>query len=121
MSKAYRIGVATTDGIVVNEHFGRAGRFLILDVDEDGKTSVAEERSVTPVCQGGNHDDDRMEENVQRLSDCRYLLVSRIGQGAADVLEQHGISAYELPGILEESVQKLQSYLEIQSMLYGEA
>ena len=54
------------------------------------------------------------------MSDCRYLLVSRIGQGAAGVLEQHGIMAYELPGILEESVQKLQSYLEIQSMLYGE-
>lgn len=113
----YRIGVATSDGIVVNEHFGRASRFLILDIEEDGSIRTVENRTVTPVCEGGNHDDEKLAENVKCLSDCRYLLVSRIGQGAANALEQQGVLAYELPGIIEESVQKLLSYVKIQSLL----
>jgi predicted Fe-Mo cluster-binding NifX family protein len=43
-------------------------------------------------------------------------LVSRIGQGAEAALEQKGIKAFEIPGIIEDSVKKLATYIEIQSL-----
>lgn len=113
----YRIGIATTDGLVVNQHFGRAESFLIIDTDDEGNINVIEQRFVQPVCHGGNHNDDLLAENAERLSDCDYILVSKIGPGAESRLAQMGIGAYEIPGVIEESVKSLLSYTEIQNML----
>lgn len=103
----YRIGIATTDGLVVNQHFGRAESFLIADVDETEKINVIEQRFLQPICEGGDHDDNRLLANVEKLSDCNYILVSRIGPGASALLSQKGIAAYEIPGVIEDAVKKL--------------
>lgn len=114
---SYRIGVATSDGIVVNQHFGHAKQFLILDVDENNHRKVVENRSTEAVCRGGNHDDTQLEESAKRLSDCDFLLVSRVGPGAANALEQQGIAVYEIPGMIEDSIKKLLAYVQIQKLL----
>jgi predicted Fe-Mo cluster-binding NifX family protein len=116
IAMGYRIGVASTDGIVVNQHFGRAEEFIIVDVDENGKLYRQENRQVEPICEGGNHDDGKLNHMLNILSDCQYILVSRIGQGAEAALEQKGIKAFEIPGIIEDSVKKLATYIEIQSL-----
>lgn len=113
----YRIGIASSDGIVVNQHFGRARQFIIIDVEENGDTSIVEQREVCPVCEGGVHDDNRLEEAVRHLTDCNYILVSRIGQGASYALERQGIAVFELPGLIEDSIKKLIAYIEIQNLL----
>lgn len=113
----FRIAVATSDGIVVNQHFGRADKFRIYDINQDNTFDFKEERTVGPVCQAGSHDDLQMKESVSRLTDCKYVLVSRIGQGAINALEQMGINPMELPGIIEESVQKLVAYDGVQALL----
>lgn len=115
----YRIAAATSDGIVVNQHFGHASQFVILDVTEKGETHWVETRIVEPVCQFRNHDESKLEEAIKKLSDCDYLLVSRIGEGASSVLDQYNITAFMLPGVLEESVQKLIAYVEIQELILG--
>ena len=85
-----KIAVASSDGIVVNRHFGHAGKFYIYEIaDDDAK--LVETRKVEPVCQGGNHDDRRLSENIDKIGDCKYLLVSKIGYGAAAVAEQRGV------------------------------
>ena len=114
---AYRIAVASSDGIVINRHFGRASLFRIYDVISNNTIQFVENREVVPICQGGTHDHDRLRENVEYLLDCKYVLVSRIGQGAATLLEQEGIHPIELQGIMEESIQKLFVYEEIQNLL----
>ena len=44
---AYRIAVASTDGIVVNQHFGHAERFHIVELDaETEKYEYTETRKV---------------------------------------------------------------------------
>jgi predicted Fe-Mo cluster-binding NifX family protein len=55
------------------------------------------------------------------LSDCNYVLVSRIGSGAENALEQAGISAYVIPDLIENALRKLFSYIEINRMIYGES
>lgn len=113
----FRVAVATTDGIVVNQHFGRADTFRIYDINRDDSIRFIEERKVVPICQSGMHDASKMRERSAELSDCRYVLVSRIGNGAANALEQEGISPMELPGIIEESIARLIAFDEIQALL----
>ncbi len=112
----YQIAVATSDGIVVNQHFGRAGEFLILGLDQENRIHRVEKRVVEPVCDGGRHDDRRLEAVAKSLEDCKYILVSKIGQGAACTLERYGVIPMELPGIIEESLQRLLVYEELQNL-----
>ena len=112
----YRIAVASSDGIVVNQHFGRADTFYIYEADEDLNLQLVDTRNVTPVCHTGNHDEEELVTNVKRLADCGYLLVSRIGQGAANVAESEGITPMELPGIITESIEKLIQYIKVQRL-----
>lgn len=114
-----RIAVASTDGKVVNQHFGRAEVFYILEADtiEPKKFEVIEIRQVNAFCEGGEHSDARLQEAVQRVRDCQYILVSRIGWRAEHVVEAAGIQVFELPGIISESVEELLKYLEIQNII----
>jgi predicted Fe-Mo cluster-binding NifX family protein len=117
MGYKYSIAVATSDEIVVNQHFGRANKFLIFALDQENQPELIERRMITPVCDGGEHDDDRLEKTAKLFTDCKYILVSRIGFVAARVLEQFGIIPMELPGMIEESIQKLVSYEEVQELM----
>ncbi len=113
-----KVAVASTDGIVVNQHFGRAKEFYILEVNEDdGKYNPVEKRNVDSVCQGGNHDDAQLAAAARQLSDCQIVLVSRIGNRARYALEDAGIDAYEIPGIIGESVDKLVRYRKVQNLI----
>lgn len=110
-----KIAVASSDGIVVNNHFGRAKTFYIYKVKEDDQ-ELLEKRELEPVCEMGNHDDNRLLENIQKLIDCDYLLVSRIGDGARAAALNAGIEAYEIPGIIEKSIEQLINYIKIQNL-----
>ncbi|MCR5797308.1 MAG: dinitrogenase iron-molybdenum cofactor biosynthesis protein [Eubacterium sp.] len=112
----YRVAVASSDGIVVNDHFGKAKGFYIYQVSEDERIIFLEKREMTPVCDQGNHDKRRLRENLEKLEDCRYLLVSRIGNGAAAMAESMGIESYEIPGMIQESIEKLIKYIKIQRL-----
>lgn len=112
----YLIAVATSDGIVVNQHFGRAKEFLMIGLDEENQIHRIGKRKVIPVCEGGNHDDRKLETTAKMFADCKYILVSRIGQGAAYTLERFDIIPMELPGIIEESIEKLLVYEELQNL-----
>jgi len=110
-----KIAVATSDGIVVNNHFGRARKFYIYEV-KDEALDFKEIREVTPVCDCGNHDDNKLRENIKAIEDCKYLLVSKIGDGALAEVESFGIEAYELPGIISESVKQLSAYVQLKEL-----
>ncbi len=112
----YKVAIATTDEIVVNTHFGHAQQFLIVGIDGENKLHKIEVRKVKPPCNLGEHDDLILKNNVQLLSDCKYVLVSKIGQNAANALQVIGVNAIELPGFIEESVRRLVAYEQIQSL-----
>jgi predicted Fe-Mo cluster-binding NifX family protein len=108
--------VATSDNVVVNQHFGRADKFLIVEVKGDDM-AITEERKVEPVCDGGSHDDNRLDENAELLKDCNYLLVSKIGNGALSVLESKGIQVFEIPDFIEDAIKRLLAYVEVQNLI----
>ena len=88
---------------MVNNHFGNAKQFYIYQVKDDKQQFV----KIRTVCTSGSHKDKKLMENLQKLSDCRYLLVSRIGTIAANAAESIGIECYEIPGKIEDSIEQL--------------
>lgn len=103
----FRVAVASTDNIVVNQHFGHTDRFYIYDVIGEMESSLVEERRVHPPCSFGEHDEDTMEEAVKRLADCQYVICNRIGGGAIKGLEKYEIIACEMSDYIEVSINRL--------------
>ena len=61
----YRIAIASTDGIVVNQHFGHAERFHIIELDaETEKYEYTETREAERVCQGHYHHDSSFDKVI---------------------------------------------------------
>ena len=108
----YKIAVASSDGIVVNQHFGRASKFYIYEVKGEDTPKLKDVREVAPVCESGEHDEGRLEENMRALSDCQYMLVLKIGPGAEAKAISFGIDCYVIPGLITESIEHLRKYLK---------
>lgn len=116
VNQSFLVAVASSDGIVVNNHFGRAGTFYIYKIDELKDYLLVEKRELEPVCDGGTHNENRLNESVSKFLDCKYVLTSRIGPGAANALESFGIIPMELPGMIQESLEKLITYEKLQNL-----
>lgn len=108
---AYRIAIASTDGKVVNQHFGKAEKFYVINVEDDNDSyELFDIRLVEPACQAGEHSDSGMEAVVSLLSDVKYVLVSQIGPGAERALKNAGITAFAVSHYIEEAVKKIMEY-----------
>ena len=102
-----KIAFATTDGKNVDEHFGRAGKFAIYNLSIQGYEFAELRRfadgldlSVVETKGLGKLHDARVEEKVNRLSDCRIIYLTEIGGPAAARLIKKGI----MPVKVKESV-----------------
>ena len=111
----YKIAVATSDGIVVNQHFGHANLFYIYEV-HDKNLIQTEIRHVNPACISKEHDENAVLKNLKLIEDCRFLLVSRIGTYAQQQAENLGITPFEIPHMVEDALKKAVSFVEIQNL-----
>ncbi|MHB9292270.1 dinitrogenase iron-molybdenum cofactor biosynthesis protein [Hollandina sp. SP2] len=107
---SWRIAVASIDGVLITEHFGRSRWFYIIDVQRDGTGVLVERRSVPPLCEGGNHTVTGMEARIESLKDCVAVLVAKIGPTAQQRLILAGISVFEEPAELETAVKQVAAY-----------
>jgi predicted Fe-Mo cluster-binding NifX family protein len=106
----WRIALASIDGILVTEHFGRTRWFYVVDVQRDGTGVAVERRESVHPCQTGGHSEGGMEQAIAALKDCVAVLAARIGPGAKRQMELAGITPFEEPAIAEEAYQKLAAY-----------
>ncbi len=104
---SYKIAVASTDGKVVNQHFGRAEKFYVLEVNDNNEFHYVEERDNIAACNGGTHSDEGLILTVQLLIDCKYVLVSQIGPVAKYALNKKGVTAFIITHYIEVAVRKL--------------
>lgn len=93
-----KVAFATTDGLLVDEHFGRAGRFVIFDFTPERYAALpdlvfAEGRDAAVEGTRGQGDthDDAIERKVERLADCRLVYLNAIGGPAAARMARRGI------------------------------
>ena len=103
---AVRAAVASSDGKIVNKHFGKADCFLIFEL-RDGEFRYIEKRNTSPCCNMGTHEESSFENTAKTLSDCSVIIVSHIGQGAADFMENRGFAVYEAPFPIRAVLDKL--------------
>lgn len=94
-----RIAITTTDGVTVNEHFGKASSFYIYDI-ADGVLKAIEKRAVEPYCETSegeviNPDHefsaDRFSLVYEKIKDCEVLYTQRIGDAPKAKLKGLGI------------------------------
>ncbi len=110
--KKLKLAIASSDGKVINQHFGKASRFLIIETDGE-KLEVLEVRENNPACgslEYGGHEDNAIERSIVLIKDCYAVLCSRIGGGAAEELLRMGIEPVEAPGFIEENVLAYAKY-----------
>jgi len=85
-----RLAVATKGGGIVNQHFGHAREFQVYEVSRDGARFVSV-RKVEAYCRGGEGEEDVLEAVLRALSDCRAVLVARVGHCPKGRLAAAGI------------------------------
>jgi len=107
----FKIAVASSDGKVVNQHFGHCRQFMIFDADSKGQWNFSEIRHTVPACSMGEHNESVMADAINAIADCRMVVVSQIGQGALEALENAGVKAYVLPGLIYSALNKVISPL----------
>lgn len=100
----YKVAIASNDGITVNQHFGTASKFYIYEADET-KFKHIDIRENIPYCIGNVHDVQGVNNTVSLLSDCKYVLVSKIGLGPALALQDKGVEAVETDEKIDDALK----------------
>lgn len=114
-----RIAVASENGLMVHQHFGRATQFMIFEV-ADGQTKFVETRKNLPACGTANengehgHGEDPMQHSVSLVADCRAVVVSQIGPGAVEKLSRRGVIAFVIPDFIDRALPRLLRSGELQ-------
>ena len=101
-----KIAVASTDGKVVNEHFGRAKCFHIFEV-EGGGYKYLETREVAPCCTEGGHTNAAFDFVAEKIKDCVAIVVAKIGDGASLYMEEKGFTIFEAPYFINAVIERM--------------
>jgi nitrogen fixation protein NifB len=99
--------------VFINQHFGHAKFFYIIDIEKDGSFSVAEKRETVPWCGHGAEERDAEDGDsgiANNIPDCAAVLTARIGPPARKKLELAGLSVFEEPAEIAAAVKKLAAY-----------
>lgn len=114
MAREYKIAVASTDGLLVDQHFGHTTCFAIYQTDEKG-LGLKEHRQIEKYCGGEEYcldEESRKERILDIFSDCDGILVLRIGYQPRKKLEQKGVLVVEWPDTVREGLIYLIEKLE---------
>ena len=98
-----RIAVVSSDGLNVDDHFGKARRFIIFDLNSN--LTLVEERPTETLSVGDpNHtfDADRFGRISALLQDCSKVYTTRIGQVPKEKLLQMGVAPVIYQGAIAD-------------------
>ncbi|GBE40181.1 MAG TPA: dinitrogenase iron-molybdenum cofactor biosynthesis protein [Nitrospirae bacterium] len=99
-----KIAIATTDGLTVNEHFGKAKKFFIYDATSE-KLDLLTEREVEPYATGQKDhtfDKVRFQEVAKVLEGCEKVFITKIGDEPAAALKAMGIEPVVYEGAIKD-------------------
>ncbi len=103
-----KVAVVSSDGKVINQHFGNASRFLIFEVN-GGEIQFIEVRETTPLCGSADYGnkDDVLCGIIYLIKDCEAVLCARIGRKPRDELRKNGINPIEDPYFIHEALKNI--------------
>ncbi|WP_110955535.1 NifB/NifX family molybdenum-iron cluster-binding protein [Anaerosinus massiliensis] len=115
----YRIAVTSSDGEAIDQHFGQAEQFTIIEIDEQKNAwkkidtrSATVDKNILVLCASScsGHKHNSIEESVNLLADCTYLLTGKIGKHPYAALKRAGITPLEVSFDLPAAIEKLNQY-----------
>lgn len=93
-----RLAITTSNGEMVDLHFGKADTFYVYEISNSGLSFVGK-RKVTPYCSSAAMPDDghvpsedRFNNVVETIKDCKVLYTKQIGDAPIEKLRQNGIA-----------------------------
>ena len=105
----YRVALATFSGENIDLHFGRCTRFQVAEITDNEDWDYVDEIDTGLACDGGcNH--EHIKKVAEMLDSCKYALSARIGPGAARILLDKGIKAFEIENEIGTAIEKLMIY-----------
>lgn len=106
--KKKRVAIATTDGKLVNRHFGNAESFLILDLFDDGSCDLVclRDFDVESESQGCSND-KKIENRVDMLIDCDIVIANRVGLCALSKLKDKDKIVLEKQGYIKDAIKEV--------------
>lgn len=116
-----RVAFATTDSMNVDEHFGRCGTFAVYDLTAEGYELIEIRRfadnrdtAIEETKGAGQLHDDRVQDKVDRLSDCKIVYMTEIGGPSAARLVRKGMMPVKVKAAvsIEETLKKLLETIE---------
>jgi len=106
-----RIAVTSHDGVMIDQHFGHADRFLLYEVIDGSVKSLGERRAERYCSYDPEHPlrVEVLESIAAALEGCRVVLTHRIGEAPRRFLEDRGFDIFELSGNIEDAVSRIAS------------
>lgn len=99
------IAVTSSDGIMVDTHFGKADRFLVYEVGY-GAPVLQYEVQAPPYCSdSGSHHSlmpDKLAVIAKGLGKCRVVVTAMIGESPRAEMERLGIDVISVSGSINE-------------------
>ncbi len=136
---SYKIAVASSDELIIDESFGSAKVFHIFEVTEKGYSKIetrqaierdnyveknqgqgegcnAEKNCGNGGCHngqgGGCSGNGQVSWKVELVSDCRCIVCKKIGFNVQKQLERRAITAFDVNCSVEEALTKISSYFQ---------
>ncbi|MDR1482560.1 MAG: hypothetical protein LBI74_08040 [Synergistaceae bacterium] len=107
----YLAAIASSDMKNVDTHFGRCRVFTIAEIDpNDGTYRIIGQRDVSPPCPScgtKGEPDDAINSVVEALSDCRLVIVSKIGRWPDSLLYERGIESVQYLGPIDRVLEHI--------------
>lgn len=112
--KSYTFAIASSTGMLIDEHFGHVEEFYIYRV-KVSEISFIEKRQVSKYCTRPDecdNEENKIDRIVKTIEDCHVVLVVRIGYRPSKVLEEKGIKIVQTCGRIEEGINYALKELE---------
>jgi len=103
-----KIAVASSNGKIIDLHFGDANRFIIFEI-KDGESKFHEIREKTDM-KIDNHQ-ERWVASIDLVEDCKAVICSKIGNEPTIELMKLGIKPIKLDCDVNEAVQSCAEHL----------
>ncbi len=103
-----KIAVSSTDGKLVDLHFGDANHFLIFKIEEgEGKFHEIREKTAMPL----NNHQERWIASLDLINDCKVVISSKIGKKPTRELRKLGIKPIQLDCNVKDAVNECSKHL----------
>lgn len=127
-----KIAIGSSDGKVIDQHFGSSKEFYVFNLLDDGSYEYVETRQIKDIhkenrgcntevgasghtgcgsgCNSGGHDPSRIFNIINALLDCHTVIVKQIGRNSEKALNSKGIQVLEASGTIDNAFSKLFVY-----------